>query len=205
VAELKLRKEDVAFIIALALLVIGGVALITRAIDWEEFYVIIVIAVGLIGGGAYLKARRGGRQSETMLETLCLSCKRAQDCEAVIVRAERKAYAIMKEAFEKLGVTSYSLLNLVEECSNFEGIKMRVKVTIVSAAGTLRDFEANSMVRVERVKREAMEALHIPPELSDRYWLRWGDTKLDDDRTLHEQGVGEGALLYLETAPPRVG
>jgi len=82
---------------------------------------------------------------------------------------------------------------------------VKIKVTIVSAAGILEDYAVSDRVKVGRIKKRVMKRLLIPPELADRYWLRHEDTMLDDGKTLSKQGIKSGSLLYLETAPPRVG
>jgi len=78
-------------------------------------------------------------------------------------------------------------------------------VDIVSAAGILRDYAVDDRAPVGEVKERAMEQLSIPPELAGRFWLRFGDGRLDDDGSFHEQNVPSGSRLYLETDPPRVG
>jgi len=52
-------------------------------------------------------------------ETICLSCKKLKECEPTIVSAEKKAHAVLKAAFEKLGVTSYCFTNTVLSCRRF--------------------------------------------------------------------------------------
>jgi len=49
-------------------------------------------------------------------ETLCIRCKRLKECEPTIVAAEGR----LRDAFKRLGATSYSLILVVEECRNFE-------------------------------------------------------------------------------------
>jgi len=52
-----MRRSDWLFIIAIILIVVGAVALLLGKLTYEQFYAIIVIAIGLIGGGAYVRKK----------------------------------------------------------------------------------------------------------------------------------------------------
>jgi len=53
----RMKRSDWLFIIAIILIVVGAVGLIFGKLTYEQFYAIIVIAIGLIGGGAYVRKK----------------------------------------------------------------------------------------------------------------------------------------------------
>jgi len=62
VVELRLRKEEILLILAVVLIVSGVVGLIMDKIGWDEFLVLVAVAVGLFGGRIYLRRRGKGRR-----------------------------------------------------------------------------------------------------------------------------------------------
>jgi len=52
-----LRRSDWLFIIAVVLIVVGAVGLMFDKLTYEQFYGLIVIAIALIGGGAYVRKK----------------------------------------------------------------------------------------------------------------------------------------------------
>jgi len=52
-----MKRVDWLFIIALVLIIVGAIALLLGKLTYEQFYAIIVIAIGLIGGGAYVRKK----------------------------------------------------------------------------------------------------------------------------------------------------
>jgi len=52
-----MKRSDLLFIIAIILIVVGAVALLLGKLTYEQFDAIIVIAIGLIGGGAYVRKK----------------------------------------------------------------------------------------------------------------------------------------------------
>jgi len=52
-----MRRTDWLFIIAIILIVVGAVGLMFDKLTYEEFYGLIVIALALIGGGAYARKK----------------------------------------------------------------------------------------------------------------------------------------------------
>jgi len=54
---MKLRKTDWLFIIAIVLIIIGAVGLMFDKLTYEQFYGLIVLALALIGGGAYARKK----------------------------------------------------------------------------------------------------------------------------------------------------
>jgi len=79
-----------------------------------------------------------------------------------------------------------------------------ITLTIISAAGPLTE-QFNIKMKVHAVKVRAMAHFKIDPATADRYWLRYQQTRLTEDKTLEEQNIPDGAQLYLETSPPAAG
>jgi len=81
-----------------------------------------------------------------------------------------------------------------------------MKVKIISLAGIV-EITIRSDAKVGKLKKISMKKLSIYPRHGRRYWLRERESnlRLDDDKTLKEQGIKSGNTLYLETYPPRVG
>jgi len=52
-----MKRSDWLFIVVLVLIIVGAVALLLGKLTYEQFYAIIVIAIGLIGGGAYVRKK----------------------------------------------------------------------------------------------------------------------------------------------------
>jgi len=52
-----MRRSDWLFIIAIILIVVGAVGLLFDKLTYEQFYAIIIVAIGLIGGGAYVRKK----------------------------------------------------------------------------------------------------------------------------------------------------
>jgi len=52
-----LRKTDWLFVIAILLIVTSAVALLLDKINYEQFYALVVVALALIGGGAYVRKK----------------------------------------------------------------------------------------------------------------------------------------------------
>jgi len=78
-----------------------------------------------------------------------------------------------------------------------------ITLTIISAAGPLEE-QFNVHMKIHAVKVRAMAYFKINPAMADRYWLRY-EQRLEEDKTLEEHGIPDGAKLYLETTPPAGG
>jgi len=52
-----MKRSDWLFIIAIILIVVGAVGLLFDKLTYEQFYAIIIVAIGLIGGGAYARKK----------------------------------------------------------------------------------------------------------------------------------------------------
>lgn len=79
-----------------------------------------------------------------------------------------------------------------------------ITLTIISAAGTLEE-QFSPHMKAHAVKVRAMAHFKIDPAMADRYWLRYQQTRLQEDKTLEELAIPDKAQLYLETAPPAAG
>ena len=79
-----------------------------------------------------------------------------------------------------------------------------ITLTIISAAGTLEE-RFNPHMKVHAVKVRAMAHFKTDPATADRYWLRYQQARLQEDKTLEELGIPDKAQLYLETSPPAAG
>jgi len=79
-----------------------------------------------------------------------------------------------------------------------------ITLTIISPAGQLTE-QFNVKMKVGAVKTRAMAHFKIDPSTADRYWLRYQQTRLDNNKTLEEYNIPNGAQLYLETRPPAAG
>jgi hypothetical protein len=72
----------------------------------------------------------------------------------------------------------------------------RITITIQSTSGQITEqFNANQPVHA--VKREAMAKLHIDPSQAGSYRLVLNGNELDENKTLGEVGVPNGATLLL--------
>jgi len=54
---MKLRKTDWLFVIAILLIVTPAVALLLDKLTYEQFYALVMVALALIGGGAYARKK----------------------------------------------------------------------------------------------------------------------------------------------------
>jgi len=52
-----MKRSDWLFIITLVLIVVGAVALLLGKLTYEQFYALVVVALALIGGGAYVRKK----------------------------------------------------------------------------------------------------------------------------------------------------
>jgi len=52
-----MKRSDWLFIIALVLIVASAVALLLDKINYEQFYALVMVALALIGGGAYARKK----------------------------------------------------------------------------------------------------------------------------------------------------
>jgi len=52
-----MKRSDWLFIIAIILIVVGAVGLLADKLTYEQFYALIIVAIGLIGGGAYVRKK----------------------------------------------------------------------------------------------------------------------------------------------------
>jgi len=52
-----MKRSDWLFIIALVLIVVGAVALLLGKLTYEQFYALVVVALALVGGGAYVRKK----------------------------------------------------------------------------------------------------------------------------------------------------
>jgi len=50
-----MKRSDWLFIIALVLLVIAAVGLFLNKLQYEQMYALVMVALALIGGGAYVR------------------------------------------------------------------------------------------------------------------------------------------------------
>ena len=79
-----------------------------------------------------------------------------------------------------------------------------ISLTIISAAGTLSE-QFSCHMKVHAVKVRSMAHFKIDPATADRYWLRYEQTRLPDEKTLEDLNIPDGAQIYLETSPPAAG
>jgi len=54
---MKLRKTDWLFVVAILLIIISAVGLMLGKINYEQFYALVMVALALIGGGAYVRKK----------------------------------------------------------------------------------------------------------------------------------------------------
>jgi len=52
-----MKRSDWLFVIAIVLIIVGAVGLMLDKLTYEQFYGLIVIAIALIGGGAYVRKK----------------------------------------------------------------------------------------------------------------------------------------------------
>jgi len=51
------KRSDWLFVIALVLLVIAAVGLFLDKLEYEQMYALVMVALALIGGGAYVRKK----------------------------------------------------------------------------------------------------------------------------------------------------
>jgi len=52
------KRSDWLFVITILLIVTSAVALLLDKINYEQFYALVVVALALIGGGAYVRKKK---------------------------------------------------------------------------------------------------------------------------------------------------
>jgi len=52
-----MKRSDWLFVIAILLIIVGAVALLLGKLTYEQFYALVVVALALIGGGAYVRKK----------------------------------------------------------------------------------------------------------------------------------------------------
>jgi len=52
-----MRRSDWLFVIALVLIVVSAVGLLFDKLTYEQFYALVLVALALIGGGAYARKK----------------------------------------------------------------------------------------------------------------------------------------------------
>lgn len=72
----------------------------------------------------------------------------------------------------------------------------RITITIQATSGQIKE-QFNTNQPLHAVKREAMAKLHIDPSQAESYRLVFNGNDLDENKTLGEAGVPDGATLLL--------
>jgi len=54
-----MRRSDWLFVVAIILIVVAAVGLMFDKLTYEQFFAVILAAIGLIGGGAYVRKKEG--------------------------------------------------------------------------------------------------------------------------------------------------
>ncbi len=80
----------------------------------------------------------------------------------------------------------------------------QITVTISStSAGNLTE-QVNTNVKVGPLKKSAMAKLKLDPSMADKYVLVFNGRQLNEESTLAELGIPNGAALLLEPKQPEV-
>jgi len=81
---------------------------------------------------------------------------------------------------------------------------MTIELTVSSAVAGDLELKFSINQPIHAVKRKALAALKLDPQMATKYVLIHEGTILPEDSTLGALSIGDGALLLLEPKQPEV-